>query len=108
MAFFVRLTEEAVAMLEEIRDRRVRGKLFERIRKLAVDPDQQGKALVGDLAGYRSVRALGQRYRIIYRVDGKIVEVLVVGVGLRKAGDRMDVYSRTAHRTRGRRSQGRS
>lgn len=102
MTFVVRLTEEAVAMLEELRDRRVRGKLFERISKLAVEPELQGKALVGDLVGYRSVRALGQRYRIIYRVGGKIVEVLVVGVGLRKAGDRTDVYSRTAHRTRGR------
>jgi mRNA interferase RelE/StbE len=100
MAFAVRLTEEAVTMLEEIRDRRVRGKLFERIRKLAEDPGQQGKALVGDLAGYRSVRALGQRYRIIYRIDGKIIEVLVIGIGLRKAGDRADVYTRTAPSSR--------
>ncbi len=105
MAFVVRLTEEAVAMMEEFRDRRVRGKLFERIRKLAIEPEQQGKALVGDLAGYRSVRALGQRYRIVYRVDRKVVEVLVVGAGLRKAGDRTDVYSRMAHRTRDRKAE---
>ncbi len=96
MTFGVLLTEEAVSMLEAVRDRRVRGKLFERIRKLAVDPDKQGKALVDELAGYRSVRAVGQRYRIIYRVDGKLVEVLVVGVGLRKAGAKADVYRRTA------------
>jgi mRNA interferase RelE/StbE len=105
MAFVVRLTEEAVTMLEEIRDSRIRGKLFERIRKLEVEPEQQGKALVGDLAGYRSVQALGQRYRIVYRIDRHIVEVLVVGVGLRKAGDRTDVYSRTAHHTRSRARQ---
>lgn len=83
MAFAVRLTQEAVAMLGEIRDRRDRATLFERIKKLAVDPEKQGKALVGELAGYRSVRAVGQRYRIIYRVDGRVVEVLVVGVELR-------------------------
>jgi len=86
-------------MLEEVRDRRVRGKLVERIRKLAVDPEKQGKALVAELAGFRSVRAVGQRYRIVYRVDGRVVEVIVVGIGLRRAGDRTDVYRRTARST---------
>ena len=95
MTFSVRLTEEALAMLAEILDRRVREKVFERIRKLAVDPEKQGKPLVDDLAGYRSVRAIGHRYRIVYRVNGRTVEVLVVGVGLRREGDRADVYART-------------
>ena len=100
MTFAIRLTEEAVEMLGEIRDRRVRGKVFERIRKLAVEPEKQGKPLVSELAGYRSVRAVGQRYRVVYRVDGRTVEVLVVGAGLRRAGDRSDVYARTARHPR--------
>lgn len=95
MTFTVRLTEEAVEMLKEIQDRRVRGKVVDRIRKLAVDPEKQGKPLVNELAGFRSVRAVGQRYRVVYRVDEGLVEVLVVGLGLRKAGDRKDPYVRT-------------
>jgi len=83
-------------MLEEIQDRRVRAKVFERIRNLAVEPEKQGKALVAELAGFRSVRAVGQRYRVIYRIGGRVVEVLVVGIGLRRESDRAEVYSRTA------------
>jgi len=45
-----------------------------------------------DLAGYRSVRAVGQRYRIIYRVEEKKVLVLVVAMGMRKEGSKRDVY----------------
>jgi mRNA interferase RelE/StbE len=93
--FLVEFTEEALAMLGEIQDRRVRLKVFERIQKLAVAPDQQGKALAGPLAGFRSVRAVGQRYRVIYLVEGNLVRVLVVGVGLRREGSRSDVYART-------------
>ncbi|MEH2322803.1 MAG: type II toxin-antitoxin system RelE/ParE family toxin [Nostoc sp.] len=45
------------------------------------------------LKGYRSVRAVGQRYRIIYKVELEKVVVLVVGVGLRKEGDKGDIYT---------------
>ncbi|MBZ5537093.1 MAG: hypothetical protein LAO31_14155 [Acidobacteriia bacterium] len=54
-----------------------------------VDPEKQGKPLVEELAGYRSLRAVGQRYRIIYRVDRS----LVIAVGIRKAGSQRDIYS---------------
>lgn len=43
MTFKVRLTEDALAMLEEIQDRRVRVKVFDRIRRLGEDPEKQGK-----------------------------------------------------------------
>ncbi|MEH2401584.1 hypothetical protein [Nostoc sp.] len=52
----------------------------------------EGKPLVDKLKGYRSVRAVGQRYRIIYKVKLEKVVVLVVGVGLRKEGDKGDIY----------------
>ncbi len=52
----------------------------------------RGKPLDEDLAGYRSIRAVGQRYRIIYRVERSIVTVVVVAAGIRKAGSREDIY----------------
>jgi len=36
---------------------------------------------------------VGQRYRIIYKVDRDLVLVLVVGVGMRREGDRQDIYA---------------
>jgi mRNA-degrading endonuclease RelE of RelBE toxin-antitoxin system len=44
--------------------------------RLAVDP-QSGKKLVGDLAGYRSVR-LTYKDRIVYRIDEEARTVYVV------------------------------
>ena len=96
MLYTVELTEEALAMLGEIQDRRAQSKLLERIKKLAIEPECQGKPLVDELAGLRSVRALGQRYRIIFEIRNRIVAVLVVGVGIRKEGHRIDVYARMA------------
>ena len=55
-------------------------------RKLAEEPEQQGRPLVNVLAGLRSVRAVGQLYRIIYVVQGEHVKVIVVAVGIRKEG----------------------
>ena len=82
----------ALRQLKEISDRRVRDKIIETINRLADEPEKQGKPLVGDLTGYRSVRAVGQRYRIIYTVDRGQVTVLVAAVGLRRAGARADIY----------------
>jgi mRNA interferase RelE/StbE len=59
---------------------------------LAFEPELQGKALHDDLKGFRSIRAIGQRYRIIYRVERSIVTVNVVAAGIRKEGSREDVY----------------
>jgi mRNA interferase RelE/StbE len=80
-------------MLSGITDRRVQGKICERIEGLARDPEKQGKPLVGELNGYRSIRAVGQRYRIIYRVEKDRVLVLVVALGIRKEGSKKDIYS---------------
>ncbi len=79
-------------MLEAIQDRRVRGKIRDRIDGLAEEPVKQGKPFMADLAGYRSLRAVGQRYRIIYRVEENKVLVLVVALGIRKGGSKRDVY----------------
>ena len=79
-------------MLEAIADRRVREKLASTIDGLESDPELRGKPLDEDLAGYRSIRAVGQRYRIIYRVERSTVVVVVVAAGIRKEGSREDVY----------------
>ncbi len=78
-----------------ILDQRIRKRLLERIAALAEEPEKQGKALTGELSGFRSIRAVGQRYRIIYRVEATRIEVLVVAVGLRRDGDRADIYALT-------------
>ncbi|KTB64655.1 MULTISPECIES: type II toxin-antitoxin system RelE family toxin [Pseudomonas] len=46
------------------------------------EPDKSGKALSGSLAGCRRIRTGDTR--IVYRVDGKAVEVLIVAVGNRR------------------------
>ena len=80
-------------MLEKISDRRVREKIRDVIDALAVEPELRGKPLIADLKGYRSVRAVGQRYRIVYRVERSVVTVTVVAAGLRKEGSREDIYA---------------
>jgi mRNA interferase RelE/StbE len=89
----IALTPTAQRMLEAITDRRVRRKVRERIDGLAHDPEQQGKPLLGELAGYRTLWAVGQRYRIIYRVNRGQVLVVVVAVGIRKDAHHEDVYA---------------
>ena len=64
MTWHVFLTREAEEMLLAIRDRRVRKLLHSRAIKLQNSPEQQGKPLIGELTGLRSIRAVGQRYRI--------------------------------------------
>lgn len=95
MTYSIIVRPAAEKMLEKITDRRIRDKIDEKISGLANDPEKQGKELGGDLEGYRSVRAASQRYRIVYRVDGENVVVIVVSVGIRKEGDKKDVYKLT-------------
>jgi mRNA interferase RelE/StbE len=89
----IRITPTALAMLREISDRRIREKIVAVIDRLADDPEKQGKALVGELTGFRSVRAVGQRYRIIYRLIEDRIVVCIVAVGIRRDGSRKDVYA---------------
>lgn len=92
LEYAIQFTPFALEMLESIKDKRELKILSDRIEQLKDEPDKQGKALVEDLTGYRSVRAVGQRYRIVYRIEQDTIVVLIVGVGRRKAGDRKDVY----------------
>ena len=93
MPYQISITPTALKMLQDIQDRRIRQKIIETIDKLSEEPEKQGKPLGAELADYRSLRAVGQRFRIIYRVDGEQVIVYVVAVGIRKEGDKADVYT---------------
>jgi mRNA interferase RelE/StbE len=83
----------AFKLLREISDRRIRQKISDRIDKLKESPEMQGKPLIGELDGYYSVRAVGQRYRIIYTIEQTQVTVMIVALGIRKDGSKQDVYA---------------
>jgi len=93
VSYHILITPSALKMLAAIPDRRVQEKLRDRIDGLAQEPEKQGKPLTGELAGYRSLRAVGQRYRIIYRIEEDQVQVLVVAIGMRQEGSKRDVYT---------------
>ena len=78
--------------LATIRDRRVQEGLKTSLRRLEYEPDKQGKPLSDELTGYRSIRAVGQRYRILYKLQEEQVIVVVVALGIRKDRDKKDVY----------------
>ena len=59
MTWQIVFTPEAQTMLAAIQDRRIQGKIRERIDHLAQDPTNQGKPLGGELADYFSLRAVG-------------------------------------------------
>lgn len=93
MRYKLEITPLALELLSKIKDKREQQGLKKRIEKLILEPAKQGKALSGKLKGYRSVRALGQRYRIVYRVEQSRITVLIVGVGIRKEGAKKDIYA---------------
>lgn len=92
-SFAIFLTPRAQKMLHAITDRRIREKITEKIDALIHNPEKQGKALTQELLGYRSLRAVGQRYRIIYRVERTKVIVIIIGIGIRKEGSKQDIYA---------------
>lgn len=92
MKWNIRLTLPARKQLTGISDTRIRASISKRISGLEYEPEKQGKPLTDDLAGYRSIRAVGQRYRIIYRIESEVVTVVIVTLGIRKEKDRRDVY----------------
>lgn len=93
MAYHIYITPTALEALEAITDRRTRGAIVRRVDALAEEPEKQGNTLRGNLAGFMSVRAAGQRYRVVYRVDEGEQRVVVYLVGIRREGSRQDVYS---------------
>lgn len=92
MTYKVVIQPVALEMLRRISDRRIRGKIFQRIEELAQEPEKRGKPLRDELLGFWSLRAAAQRYRVIFKIEELHVEVVVIAIGLRRAGDRGDAY----------------
>jgi len=86
----IALTDEAKAYLLS-QDNKTRTTIARKIDALRESPENQGKALSGDLAGYRSLPAAG-RYRVLYEVKVNKVMIIVVAAGIRKEGSKIDVY----------------
>ena len=93
MSCQIEITPTALESLKAIADRRTRSAIVRRIDTLAEEPEKLGKPLRGWLSGFMSVRAAGQRYRIVYRVEGTGKRVLVYMAGIRREGNSRDVYA---------------
>jgi len=89
----VEVTETAAEMIEAISDQRIQDQILDAIADLKHEPEKKGKPMVGDLAGFHSRRVAGQRYRVLYRMDGGTVTVYVVAAGIRKEGSKTDIYN---------------
>lgn len=71
---------EDLTLLGMVGARRALAVIEERI--LHGEPDKAGKPLRGILAGCRRIRT--GNIRIVYRTDGKRVEVLIIAIGARR------------------------
>jgi mRNA interferase RelE/StbE len=91
----INITSTAIRMLTGITDRHIREKIIAGIDRLAEEPEKQGKAMLGEMAGFSSIRAVGQRCRIIYKVKIQEIIVVVVAVGIRRDGARDEIYNLT-------------
>lgn len=69
-------------------------KTYETIRDLICDlesdPEKKGEALRGRLRGLHSRHY--SRFRIIYRIDGRELIVVVIGAGFHESDSRSDIY----------------
>ena len=90
MVYEVFVTPNAQEMLKEFQ-KDIREKIKYQIGELSEEPAKRGKALIGELFGLWSVHAAG-RYRVIYRINEKKNTVEIVGAGIRKEGDKKDIY----------------
>ena len=91
MKYEILITDTCLALIEKIPDKKIRRTILNRIEELSDEPDKQGKMLVKDLSGFRSIHAAG-RYRIIYKVDKQTVIIYILAAGIRKQGDKKNIY----------------
>jgi len=87
----IKLTIIAADNIKKL-DSRTQNQVINKIESLKEEPLLLGKPLKGLLKEFRSVRAAGQRYRIIYKVLDKEIIVIIIAVGIRKDGDKKDIY----------------
>ncbi|MCP4683457.1 MAG: type II toxin-antitoxin system RelE/ParE family toxin [Desulfobacterales bacterium] len=91
MTYKILITDTCLTLIRRIRGKKIRRTILDRIQKLSGESDKQGKKLLKDLSGFHSVHAAG-RYRIIYKIDKQTVIIYVLAAGIRKEGDKKDIY----------------
>ncbi len=91
MKYEILITDTCLDLIENIPGKKIRRTILNKIEGLSDEPDKQGKMLVKDLSGFRSIHAAG-RYRIIYKVDKQTVIIYMLAAGIRKQGDKKDIY----------------
>jgi len=90
--YTIKLTQIAAEFIAKL-DNKSQQQIMEKIEVLKEYPLKVGKPLKGNLQNYRSIRSVGQRYRIIYQVKETEIEVIVVAIGIRRDGDKKnDIY----------------
>ena len=92
MKYKIPITHTCLALIEKIPDKKIRRAILNRIEELSDEPDKQGKMLVKNLSGFRSIPAAG-RHRIIYRIDKQTVVIYILAAGVRKQDDKKDIYT---------------
>ena len=85
--YTIKLTQIAAEFIAKL-DNKSQQQVLQKIEVLKEYPLKVGKPLKGNLQDYRSIRSVGQRYRIIYQVKETEVEVIVVAVGIRRDGNK--------------------
>ena len=89
--FEIKLTLIAAENIKKL-DIRSKNQIINKIELLKKEPLLLGKSLKGPLKEFRSIRAAGQRYRIIYKVIESEIIVIVIAIGIRKDGDKKDIH----------------
>ena len=90
--YTIKLTQIAAEFIAKL-DTKSQQQVLQKIEVLKEYPLKVGKPLKDNLQDYRSIRAVGQRYRIIYQVKENEIEVIIVAVGIRRDGDKKrDIY----------------
>ena len=94
MGYELLITDTCLDLIDKISDKKIQRTILNRIEGLSDEPNKQGKMLVKELSGFRSIHAAG-RYRIIYKVDKQTVIIYILAAGIRKQGDKKDIYKIT-------------
>ncbi len=91
MTLRVVLAQRTLESLQGVLNQRIAEQVDQYITGLAIDPEEQGWPLVGELKDYRCLRPPGGWFRIVYRVGLGQVEVVLVSVGQAHSAGERDV-----------------
>jgi mRNA interferase RelE/StbE len=83
MTYGLIFDEAALKEWEQL-DGSIKAPLKKALAKRLESPHVPGDALRGALAGYYRIKLRKQGYRLIYRVDDKVIVVIVLAVGKRE------------------------